>query len=176
MAQRKSYDDSCRTLQERGFIDDIDVPPLPNQMPSYDDAEPLGVSFLRTGIWDDDLSNLTLPRTYICRCEVSNISFKETDLSESRMCWNDFIEVDFTDADLERCDLRKSRFQNVKFVRSNLSLTDMRQSEYDGCDFSHAKMLGTKLTEIQVEQLDLSPEQLGAIDIQLSDGDEPGGG
>ena len=64
MAGRMSYEDSCRLLQLRGFLDADDIPPMPREMPSYDDEGPFGVHFFRTGVWDDNLPNLTLPRTY----------------------------------------------------------------------------------------------------------------
>src|SRR5262249_7654861 len=58
------------------------------------------ISFFRTGWKDTDLSNLTLPRRYINRSSFEGVSFVNSDLNQSFMCWNDFIKCDFTDADL----------------------------------------------------------------------------
>jgi uncharacterized protein YjbI with pentapeptide repeats len=176
MVERRNYEESYQFLQERGFIDEPNLPPVPERMPRYDDTEPLGISFLRTGVWDDDLSNLTLQRIFICRSEVSQIAFRNTDLFESRLCWNDFVDVDFTEANLAHCDLRQSRFQDVRFIGADLSFADMRQSEFIGCDFTGATMVGTNLTRTQSAQLRLAPEQSQAVDWQASDGDVPGGG
>jgi BTB/POZ domain-containing protein KCTD9 len=176
LAERLSYEESCRLLQERGFLDQGSIPPLPAQMPSPGDDGPLGVSFFRTGVWEDALDNLTLPRTFFGRSEVSEISFRNTDLSESWLCWNDFIEVDFTEANLSRCDLRASLFQEVKFVRTDLSGTDLCQSEFTDCDFTEANMQKTRLTRGQGDELRLSDVQRREIDWQEEEGEEPAGG
>lgn len=176
MSNRTSYEDSCRVLQERGFIDGDTQPRIPERMPRFDDDEALGVSFFRTGVWDDDLSKLTLPRTFFSRSEVSNISFKDSDLSESCMCWNNFVDVDFSLTDLARSDLRQSRFQGVRFVGANLTDADLRQSEFSDCDCSEAVMVRTKLSKRQFDMLILSARQVQDIDWHISDGDVPGGG
>jgi uncharacterized protein YjbI with pentapeptide repeats len=154
------------------------IPPIPDHRPQCDDELPLGVSFFRTsvGAGEHDLENLTLPRTYFGKSEVGPVSFKNTDLSESTLCWNDFTEVNFTDADLSGCDLRASIFSEVDFVRTNLRNADLRCSNFEACDFTDAEMRGAKLTHKQGEQLDLSAEQRQEIDWQESDGDEPPGG
>ena len=175
MPKRLSYEESCQVLQQRGFLDPGDIPPLPSRMPHPDDA-PLGVSFFRTGVWDDELPNLTLPRTFFGRSEVSHISFHNTDFPESWLCWNDFIDVDFTDADLSHSDLRASVFRNVRFIRADLCGADLRRSEYTDCDFTAARMKGARLTRAQGEVLRLSAEQHREISWQDEDGEEPSGG
>jgi uncharacterized protein YjbI with pentapeptide repeats len=178
---RRSYEESCRLLQRLGYSDagtEGMIPPVPNHRPQYDDETPLGVSFFRTRVGADehDLENLTLPRTFFGKSEVGPVSFRNTDLSESTLCWNDFNEVDFTDADLSGCDLRASIFSQVDFVRANLRNADLRRSSFEACDFTDAEMRGAKLTQEQGEQIDLSEEQRQEIDWQEIDGDEPPGG
>src|SRR5688572_16741673 len=106
MKPRLSYEASCRRLQEN-YLDGSEIPPLPEKLPQHDDPEPLGVCFYRVFIGDgDNLGNLTLPRTFFGRSDISDVSFRNTDLSESNLCWNDFTDVDFTDAVLANSDLR----------------------------------------------------------------------
>jgi uncharacterized protein YjbI with pentapeptide repeats len=122
------------------------------------------------------LEHLTLPRTLFGRSEIGPISFKNTDLSESTLCWNDFIEVNFTEADLSESDLRASIFRRVAFVRTSLRNADLRRSNFEACDFTDADMAGAKLTRKQGARIHLSDEQRKVIDWQESDGDEPPGG
>jgi uncharacterized protein YjbI with pentapeptide repeats len=130
--------------------------------------------------WEDvpehALENLTIPRTFFGRSEISSLSFMNTDLSESTLCWNDFIEVDFTDADLSGADLRASIFRQVAFVRANLRNADLRHSTLKECDFTDADMAVAKLTRKRGEGIHLSDEQRKVIDWQEGDGDEPLGG
>jgi uncharacterized protein YjbI with pentapeptide repeats len=166
---------------------------MPDRRPDIYGAD--GVRFFRTWVgvghlfglrpsdpeeWEDvaghALDNLTLPRTFFGRSEISSISFQNTDLSESTLCWNDFIEVNFTDADLSGCDLRASLFRRVAFVRANLRNADLRRSNFEGCDFTAADVAGAKLTRKQGERVHLSDEQRKTIDWQESEGDEPLGG
>jgi uncharacterized protein YjbI with pentapeptide repeats len=178
---RIPYEDSCRLLQGLGYPDagaDGVIPPIPDHCPTFDDEEPLGLSFFRTkvGAGEHDLENLTLPRTYFAKSEVGPLSFRNTDLSESTLCWNDFKAVNFTDADLSGCDLRASTFSEVGFVRTNLRNADLRRSTFEACDFTDADMRGARLTHQQAEQINLSGQQRHEIDWQESDGDEPPGG
>jgi uncharacterized protein YjbI with pentapeptide repeats len=168
---------------------------MPDRRPDISDYGTNGAWFFRTWVGvgrpfglapsrrEDDvevaehaLANLTLPRTFFGRSEISSISFRNTDLSESTLCWNDFIEVDFTDADLSVADLRASLFKRVAFVRANLRNADLRRSNFKECDFTAADMAGAKLTWKQGEGIHLSDEQWRVIDWQESDGDEPPGG
>jgi BTB/POZ domain-containing protein KCTD9 len=188
-ASRLSYKDSCRLLQRLGYPDvgaEGVIPPVTDHCPQIDN-DPLGVTFFRTFVGqdieqgDDDVShrnleNLTLPRTFFGRSYIQHVSFKNTDLSESTLCWNDFSEVNFTDADLSGCDLRASFFSETDFVRTNLRNADLRRSNFEACDFTGADMQGAKLTREQAEQILLSDQQQQVIDWQESDGEEPPGG
>jgi uncharacterized protein YjbI with pentapeptide repeats len=187
---RHSYEESCRLLQRLGFPDAGSagvIPPIPDHRPQCDDEGPLGVSFFRSFVGHDIeqgdkdashriLENLTLPRTFFGKSYIQHVSFKNTDLSESTLCWNDFNEVNFTEADLSGCDLRASIFSEVDFVRADLRNTDLRRSDFETCDFTDADMGGAKLTHEQGEQIDLSEKQRQEIDWQESDGDQPLGG
>lgn len=125
---------------------------------------------------ESDCENLTLPRTFFGRSEISRISFANTDLSESTLCWNDFIEIDFTDADLSECDLRASIYTRVVFVGANLRNADLRHSTFKECDFTDANLTGAKLTRAQGKALLLSEQQKHVSDWQASAGVEPPGG
>ncbi len=188
-ATRLSYEESCRLLQRLGYPDagtEGMIPPIPDHRPQIDDDR-LGVTFFRTFVGQDieqgdgdvshrNLENLTLPRTFFGRSYIQHVSFKNTDLSQSTLCWNDFAEVNFTDADLLGCDLRASSFSEIDFVRTNLRNADLRRSTFEACDFTDADMRGTKLTREQAEQILLSDQQQQEIDWQESDGQEPPGG
>ena len=173
---RLGYEDSCTTLQRLGYLDAGALPPLPDHRPRFDDDEPLGVNFFRTSVSDESLDNLTLPRTFFGKSEIKKTSFVGTDLSESTLCWNDFVEVDFTGCDLARSDLRASLFKKVKFVGANLQSADLRRSTFEDCDFKGASTQRAGLTQPQRRQMRLSDQQIDEIDWQSTDGDEPGGG
>ncbi len=196
---RVSYEESCKLLLRLGCLSLLDTggafPTLPDRRPEAGDDLPFGVRFFRTWVgngkpfglqasdpdfkWDREehhLQNLTLPRTFFGRSEISRISFKNTDLSESTLCWNDFIEVDFTDVDLSQSDLRASLFTRTIFVGANLRNADLRRSTFKECGFARADLQGSKLTREQGQALPLSVAQKQVIDWQESTGDEPAGG
>jgi len=175
MATRQSYEASCFKLQP-DYLEPGSIPPLPDHVPQYDDEEPLGVNFFRMMLDGDDLSGLSLPRTFFGRSEFTNVSFHNTDLSESNLCWNDFIGTNFSSALLVRCDLRASLFSNTSFNSADLSGADLRHSSFDGCDFSDARMSGAVLTMAQGAVLSLSDQQRSQIAWTDNDGPEPGGG
>ncbi len=172
---RLSFEESCRLLQRSGSLEEGAIPPVPSHRPQFDDEKPLGVSFFRTFVGEGDLENLLLPRTYFGRSQVGPISFKNTDFSESTLCWNDFTDVDFTDCDLSQSDLRASNFTRVKFVRTNLRDADLRQSTFQECDFTDADMRGAFVTRGQ-EKLVLSKQQRAEIVWMWTDGEVPPGG
>lgn len=172
---RLSYRDSCVRLQQ-DYIDAESIPTLPDHLPRHDDEGPLGVSFFRTFVGEgDDLSNLTLPRTYFARSEIRDALFRNTDFTESHLCWNDFTDVDFTDALLIRSDLRASLFTRVNFNAADLTGADIRHSSFLECDFTDAQMAGVVITGEQSLALPLSDKQ--RAEITTADlGLEPGGG
>lgn len=192
-AVRLTYEESCELLQRHHYLSAGNIPEMPDGRPDIYGER--GVSFFRTWIGvgrpfglepsrlEDDvevaehaLANLTLPRTFFGKSEISFISFQNTDLTESTLCWNDFIEVDFTDADLSGADLRASIFRTVCFVRADLRNADLRHSTFEECDFTDADMTGAKLTRERAESIHLSELQQAAIDWQAGEGDEPLGG
>jgi uncharacterized protein YjbI with pentapeptide repeats len=171
---RLSYEDSCKSLQRFGCLGEV-IPPLPARRPRHDKG-PLGVSFVRTNLGAIDLENLSLPRTFFGKSEIGPMSFRNTDLSESKLCWCVFKGVDFTDCDLRDCDLRASRFIKVKFVRATLRNADLRRSSFEDCDFTDAELRGAKLTYLQGLRLVLSEGQKEVIDWRFTDGEVPEGG
>ena len=174
---RLDYENSCYRLQANGYLETDTIPPIPHHLPQYDDEEPFGVNFFRTFIDEgEDFSNLTLPRTFFGRSQINSISFQNTDLSESNLCWNAFTAVNFTDAILAHSDLRASDFVDVKFISADLTKSDLRISWFQRCDFSHALMNGTILTFQQGETLDLTDKQRAEIAWTTDEGIEPDGG
>jgi len=172
---RKSYEASCRQLQP-GFVKPGAVPAMLSRMPRFDDEEPFGVHLFRMIIDGDlDARNLTLPRTFIARSELSDVAFTGTDLSESSLCWNDFIDVNFDHVVLERCDMRASVFQNVSFRNADLRQADLRHSRFVDCDFHQAKMEGAVLDPSQLHDMRLSDVQCRQVAL-VPAGDEPPGG
>ncbi len=171
--KRLSYEESCERFKP-DYISE--TPPLPDRMPRFDDEEP-GLSFFRTFVGDgDDFSDLTIPRTYFGRSEVNDASFRNTDLSQSCMCWNDFVNVDFTGADLSGADLRGSAYKSVRFSAANLQGADLRHSSFEECDFQGADLTQAILARSQKKFLALTPEQNKVIDWRWSPGPEPDGG
>jgi BTB/POZ domain-containing protein KCTD9 len=177
MTARLSYELSCGRLRELRLLAHDDQAPMPKRLPRYDDEEPLGVNVFRTRLAGDfDLSDLSLPRTFFGRSEINSISFRNSDLHESNLCWNDFIEVDFTGADLRRSDMRSSLFKGVRFMIANLDAADLRRSTFIDCVFEGAVMRGTALTPPQGETMPLSEAQRREIDWRDEDGPKPDGG
>jgi BTB/POZ domain-containing protein KCTD9 len=177
MPDRISYELSCNRLRELGLLADDDQVPMPERVPQYDDEEPLGVNFFRTRLADAlDLSGVSLPRTFFGRSEINGVSFRNSDLQESNLCWNDFLTVDFTGADLSHSDMRSSIFRGVQFVATNLAGADLRRSSFMDCAFESAVMTGAALTRRQGSAMRLSPAQRDEIDWRDEEGPEPGGG
>ena len=172
---RLSYEESCHRLHVLGFPDCDPAPPMPTVRPRHDDENPLGVNFFRT-IVEGDLSNLTLPRTFFGRSEIKAAIFRNTDLRESTLCWNDFIDVEFDLAVLRESDLRAAVFERVSFADADLGGADFRHSTFQRCSFSGASMNGTVLTNEQGARLALSVEQHAQICWVDNSGEEPDGG
>ncbi len=171
-----NYEETCQYLQSIQLIENGKIPPLPKRMPRYDDEEPLGISFFRTSIAGEKLEKLTMLRTYFGRSEIRNVSFFKSDLSESNLCWNDFIRVDFSHSNLTDSDLRASIYIEVRFCNANLENVDLRHSSFENCDFSGANMKGVKLTRNIGEKLELTDFQKREINWQNDNGSEPDGG
>src|SRR5262249_50770594 len=123
-------------------------------------------------MWTDtDLSNLTMPRRMINRSGFERVSFRNTDLSQSFMCWNDFINCDFTDADLSCCDMRASIFDSCSFVRCKLIAADLRRSSFEDCDFTDADLRGAFIE--CMEDIAGTREQYRTIEITEDEGPQP---
>jgi BTB/POZ domain-containing protein KCTD9 len=176
MSARLSYDLSCARLRELGLLAHDDRAPMPERLPRYDD-ELLGFNVFRTRLADAlDLSDLSLPRTFFGRSEINQVSFRNTDLHESNLCWNDFLEADFAGADLAGSDMRSSLFERVMFVNTKLDGADLRRSSFVDCDFDGAAMKDVALTREQGSTMHLSETQRRDIDWRDDIGPEPDGG
>jgi BTB/POZ domain-containing protein KCTD9 len=174
---RLSYSESILRLQELGYLQADEQPPLPDHLPQPEDEEPLGLNFYRTFVGEGaDLSGLSIPRTFFGRSEISNASFRNSDLTESNLRWNDFIDVNFSEATLARADFRASAYTRVNFTQADLRGADMRYADFDECVFDGAMMDGAVLTHKQGSRLALSNAQKAAIAWCDDDGPEPSGG
>lgn len=175
---RLPVEETWRFLKQEGYEPPEDTkgqPAILERMPSYDD-EGDRLSFFKTRVEGDKLDHLTIPRTFFARSEMVRVGFQDTDLHESRMCWNDWTKCNFTGADLTGCDMRASVFVRCKFVKAVLLGADMRRCTFDRCDFAGAQLAGAQLSRAQAEQLDLSGQQWNDISWQQDDGPEPPGG
>jgi len=177
---RKSLEDTWLYLQSEGEETPRrpnGLPFVPDAMPNIDDTE-LGLTYHKYRLEDADNGRLTMPRTFFGRSWFARVNFAATDLSESRMCWNEFDECDFSGADLTRCDMRGSIFTDCKFVGANLRGADLRRSSFDGCDFADAAMTeavaADDCSEGCVDDF-VTPEQR-AVMVHVDDGPEPPGG
>jgi hypothetical protein len=160
----------------------VGAPPIRKREPWLPDhhagidrkGEPTDIMFFRT-VWEEtDFSAMTMPRRYMNRSTFRQVSFVNTDLNQSFMCWNDFIECDFTDADLTCADMRASLFQGCKFVRCRLIGADLRRSGFEDCDFTDADLTGAVVdTDSDIE---VSEPQSLQIDWRSDEGPEPKGG
>jgi uncharacterized protein YjbI with pentapeptide repeats len=179
---RRSLDETWQFLEADG--DDMPrhpdgQPMVRDSMPSYDDEEPLGLSYYKSGLEDADRSNLAMPRTYFGRSGFYRVRFTGTDLSESRMCWNDFEDCDFSGADLSGCDMRASKFERCRFAGAPLRIADLRRSSFEDCDFSGADLTGAVAEDedaIWCVQDWLSDEQQAVMAWSEDEGPEPPGG
>lgn len=182
---RKSLDETWRCLEAAGEDPPRrtdGTPAVPDSIPSYDDELGFGYRLFRTRLADVDFGHLNLPRTYFGRSWIIGVSFANTDLTESRMCWNDFDECDFSGADLSRCDMRSSIFRDCKFVGAVFRGTDLRRSSFQRCDFTGADLDGAVAATDAVAgdgsgrvQEVLAPEQR-AVMTWTEQGPEPPGG
>jgi len=180
--QRRSLEETWKVLHKRGH----DMPRkkkqpfVPKRMPRPGDSAPLGFEYFRCAQEDEDLSNLTLPRTFFGRSEMLRINFSNTDLSSSWMCWNDFADCDFSGASLYRCNMRASNFVRCRFVGARLSRADMRRSAFEGCDFTGATMTGARADTLYGDDWELLPrlseEQQRSMKWSDDPGPEPDGG
>lgn len=175
MAQRRSYEESYRFLQQEGWKAEGEVPPIPDHPPRYDD-ETLGLEFFRTWVKEAKMENLTMPRTYFSRTTVSKTSFSGSDLTESVANWNDFEDVDFSYANLTRFDFRGCAIRRTNFRNALLKDADLRHCSFEDCTFDEADLTGAQITIAVGDSLALSRTQKEQISWQREDGPEPDGG
>jgi uncharacterized protein YjbI with pentapeptide repeats len=181
-APRRSLEETWKHLKKQRhqvpFTRDR-KPFVPPRMPRYDDDQ-LGFEFFRTGLEDSDLSNLTVPRTYFGRSRLERVNFRNTDLSESSTCWNDFIDCDFSGANLARSDMRAATFSRCRFIGTDLSRTDLRRSAFEGCDFTGANVKGARGDYVYGDEFELlgrlSEKQRKSMKWSEDPGPEPDGG
>jgi hypothetical protein len=176
--KRRSLKATWQYLRDQGYEmpeNEAGQPLILDHMPNYDDEE-LGLQFFEEGLEEAEFAHLTMQRTFFGHSKIERVSFRDTDLHESRLCWNDWLECDFKEADLTGADLRGSRYVACSFVRANLTGADLRRSGFEQCDFTDAKMQGTRLTVEQGERLPLTEAQRGEIAWTEDEGPEPPGG
>jgi uncharacterized protein YjbI with pentapeptide repeats len=177
---RKSLEETWRYLEAEGekaprrpdgrpFVHDA--------IPNFDDEE-LGFHYYKYRLENADNSNLTLPRTFFGRSWFLRVNFANTDLSEPRMCWNDFDECDFSGADLSGCDMRASNFKGCKFVGAVLRAADLRRSSFEACDFTGADLSGAVAEDADFQGCvqDFLTEEQAVMAWSEDEGPEPPGG
>jgi hypothetical protein len=178
---RQSLEDTWRFLESEG----VAMPRRPDGRPFVPSARPTphdeerGLYSYKSGLEDEDRSNMTLPRTFFCRSGFTRINFTNTDLSESWMCWNDFDDCDFSGADLSGCEMRASLFTGCKFVGAVLRGADLRRSSFKECEFTGADLSGAVVDQAStLKRLvdKLSPAQLATLNWMQEPGPEPPGG
>ena len=130
----------------------------------------------KEGHQEADFSYRTLPRTFIGRSLLERVSFRDTDLHGSHLCWNDFNNCDFSQSELSHADLRASVFRDCDFRTCFLVRADLRRSTFENCDFTGANLCRAKLTRPQAQSMNLTAEQKKFICWQRGDGPEPKGG
>ena len=176
---RRSLEDTWRVFEAEGAKlprRPDGRPFVPDVMPNYDDEERLGFSYFRSGLEDEDLGNLTLPRTFFGRSGFIRVNFTNTDLSESRMCWNDFDDCDFSGANLSGYDMRASLF-TCKFAGAVLRGADLRRSTFQECDFTGAGCPARSLARLApVRAANLFSEEQRTVVSGGRWGPEPPGG
>jgi BTB/POZ domain-containing protein KCTD9 len=176
---RRSLEETWRYLEGTGWEaprDEAGKPFVPAEMPNYED-EDLGFEFFRTMCAEEDLSALTLPRTFFRWSEIDRVDFTNTDLSESRMCWNDFRNCNFQGADLSRCDMRFSLFEECNFDGANLNQADLRDSVFTGCSFENTNLIGALAVAFEDSVLnEVSEDQERHMVVCEDAGPEPSGG
>ena len=179
--RRRSLDETWQRLESQGEAmprNSAGQPFVPPQMPNYEDKE-VGFSFFGRGGQVEDYSNLTLPRTYFGHSTLTRLSFANTALSGSRMCWNDFIGCDFSRADLSGCDMRSSTFKNCLFAEAVLQGAGLRQSFFEDCDFAGADLTGAVVEDEDADgcvQNYLTGEQRAVMAWSPDSGELPPGG
>lgn len=174
--KQKTFKQTVSQLESLGLIPEDQNVSFPETMPQFDDENPIGISFFRTTLADQDLSSLNMMRTFFSKSKINNCDFLNSNLSESNLCWNNFKDVNFEGAQLMGCDLRASKFTNVNFSNCDLSGVDLRRSTFKKCNFENAKMDGAKINSIATPKLPLSAEQKSVVNWQAIDGLEPSGG
>jgi uncharacterized protein YjbI with pentapeptide repeats len=123
---------------------------------------------------EGDYSALSIPRTFFGKSLIEQASFENSDLSESVLCWNDFIDVNFSSASLQNADLRRSVFERCLFANADLRGADLRGSDFTDCGFAGAQFEGA-VAERGADWLKaLEPSQRAQLTEANSDGDDPG--
>lgn len=186
---RLSYKESCQRLMKADWMDvcvfspevwdGLVDPPVRASRPLPSDLYYDGIEIFKTYISGKDrfpLENMTLPRTFINRSEVSDLSFANTDLAESFFCWNDFLEVNFSNACLRSVDFRSCDLDGVNFSYADLRDADFRQSAFHGCCFLNANMKGTKFLRRDLNWDVFSRKQIAEIIWCEDDGEVAPGG
>jgi uncharacterized protein YjbI with pentapeptide repeats len=164
MSQRVPYAESCEVLRQQGILEPGESPMLPPRPPRVDDADVrVGIRFFRTKLADVRLDSLTIPRTYVARSEMRNVTFRETDLSESTINASDLIDVDFGGSDLSRSDMRGCIFERVNFSGAVLRGVDLRRGRFRACNFAGADLTGARLSRLFGALLSLSRAQRAVI-------------
>jgi len=110
-------------------------PKLPTKRPQAGKPGFGSIELYKNGWEDADMSGLTIPRCFFARSLLKQVTFHNTDLNESWLCWNNFEYCNFSEARLARCDMRCSYWLNCCFDGTDLTGADLRGSDFVNCTF-----------------------------------------
>lgn len=110
-----------------------------------------------------DLDPLTIPRSYFGKVRGYQVSFRQSNLSRSRLAAGLFTDCDFSEADFSEA-LLANCYSGCTFEGAILKNTDFRSLWFEECMFAGASMSGAKLLKCQACMLTLSETQFAQID------------
>jgi len=138
------------------------TPDLYLRRPTQNCSVDHGFSLFRTFIENDDLAHLTIPYTYMGKIRSYQASFRQSDLSHSRLAAGLFTDCDFSDADFSG-SLLANCYMGCTFEGAILKDVDFRSSWFEACTFAGAAMKGAKLLKQQAAMVTLSEVQRSEI-------------
>lgn len=130
------------------------------------------LDYFRSGEDRKRFDHLNLRRSYLAKSYFELTSFRDTDLSGSRIVCDDWLDCDFSDADLTGAFVA-ALFVGCNFTGAVLERADLRQSDFIDCQFGGAKLAGAKLLHEHRDKLPLTGDQVADIDWHADPGPEP---
>ncbi len=145
-------------------------PKLPTKPPQAGTPGFGSIEMYKNGWEDGDMSNLTVPRCFFARSLLERVSFLNTELTESWLCWDNFEGCDFWKSVLTRCDMRCSYWKNCRFDKADLTGADLRGSNFENCTLEGATFKDTLVLPGDVLLAQLSEAQKAGIVLKRQGG------